>query len=345
MSLVKKMLTLLVVYSLSIVFTTCVFFLSLLKIMWYGKKFFVVKNRESPPACLTDPELGQHSYVKLKDVKIHYVEAGDRSKPLLLFVHGFPDFWYSWRYQIREFKKDYWVIAIDLRGYGDSSKPPYVKDYAISKLSGDIKGVVEGLGRTSCILAAHDWGGAVAWRVSIDYPELVEKLVIMNCPHPVAFRQHLRGSFKQLFMSWYIFCFQLPYLPEVYLRSNDLEIFDKIFRSTKLGQEAFPENDVEAYKYTFGKPGAFTPPVNYYRNTLSLTGEVAGKTSEKVKVPVLIIWGAEDIALDTKMAHLSADFVESCTVKVVPAASHWVQNDRPTIVNDYIRDFLTGKEY
>jgi len=276
------------------------------------------------------------------------VEAGNRNNPLMLFVHGFPEFWYSWRHQIKEFKKTHWVVAIDMRGYGDSDKPAAKSAYAISHLVNDIREVINGLGRDKCILVAHDWGGGVAWRFTIDYPEYVDKLVMMNCPHPTAFSIHLRSSFRQFLMSWYMFAVQIPYYPEKFLRMRDIGLFDKMFRDQIPSAEAFSDEDLEAYKYIYSRPGAFTPPLNYYRNiffsTPALVTPFSKPAKEKrIEVPVLIIWGEKDIALHPKMADMSAKYVDNCTVKIIPNASHWIQQDQFHLVNEYMSDFLCGK--
>uniref|UniRef100_T1IWN7 AB hydrolase-1 domain-containing protein n=1 Tax=Strigamia maritima TaxID=126957 RepID=T1IWN7_STRMM len=290
-----------------------------------------------PPSCLTDPQHGTHSFIKLKDVKIHYVEAGDKNKPLMLFVHGFPEFWYSWRHQMKEFRQTHWVVAIDLRGYGDSDKPMGKSAYETGILVEDLRQIICGLGKESCVLVAHDWGGALAWRLTIEYPDLVDKLVVMNCPHPTAFKLHIRNS--------YMFAFQLPYVPEKFLRLEDLSIIEKLFDQVR-DMSAFTEEDVEAYKYTFNKPDAFTPPLNYYRNILITNSSSTNKSKKKTikdkifDVPVLLIWGDADIALHSKMAELSSRYVENCTVKMIPKASHWVQQDAIHAVNDYMSDFL-----
>ena len=169
-------------------------------LVWLGFRFllvrlrlFGVKDRRVPPACLLDPQYGRHHYVKINGVRLHYVEAGgdteeDKRKPLMLFCHGFPEFWFVWRHQIKYFKNNFRVIAIDNRGYGESEKPRELEKYHVKELADDIKGLVEMLGVTKFTLVGHDWGGAVCWTFASLYPHMLDNLVLCNCPHLIALR-------------------------------------------------------------------------------------------------------------------------------------------------------------
>jgi pimeloyl-ACP methyl ester carboxylesterase len=175
---------------------------------------------------------------------------------MILFVHGFPECWYSWRNQMKYFSKEYRVVAIDQRGYGLSTKPRFVADYRVEILAGDVADVIEQLGYESCILVGHDWGGLVAWTTAMLYPHLIEKLIIMNCPHPVAFRQEL--SFKQMRKSWYMFWYQSPLLPELSFQADDFAIFYRLFHKKPAGlvnKDLLTNDDIEVFKYTFSQKG------------------------------------------------------------------------------------------
>jgi len=309
--------------------------------------YFHVKPRPNMPQVLTKG--WKHGFVTLPDVKLHYVEADNNSsKPLMLMLHGFPEFWYSWRHQIEAFKNDYRVVAIDMRGYGQSDKPSGMENYTISKLAADVKNVVRALGYESCILVAHDWGGAVAWQTTLLYPKVVNKLVIFNCPHPKAFAEYLKGgSIKQMLKSWYMFFFQFPYLPEIFIRSNDFQFFNDIFTNAEAGgcrnPTAFSDEDIEAWKYTYSQPGAMTPPIDYYRASMrrldSLYKTQAGK-SQEVQPPTLIVWGTADIALEKGMGDLSINYCKDGRIRYVEGASHWVQQDEPEKCCKYMKEFL-----
>jgi len=306
-----------------------------------GNAFWEVKERSLPPAILQDTRWGKHSYIKLKDIKLHYVENGDKSKPLLLFVHGFPEFWFSWRHQLEYFAKTHWVVAIDMRGYGDSDKPAGVSKYAGDLLQGDIVDVVHSLGRKNCILVAHDWGGAIAWTVAAKFPQVVQKLIILNAPHPTAFGILLRSSIVQFLKSWYIFLFQLPYFPEMNIFNDDLGIFRRIYGKSS------SEEEIEAYKYTFSTKDAWTPPINYYRSALAATlsleaNKVPGQKVglPKIKVPTLIIWGENDLALDKKLPEMTKPFVDNLKIEFIPGGNHFIQVDKPNEVNKLIESFI-----
>ncbi|XP_077989005.1 epoxide hydrolase 3-like isoform X2 [Glandiceps talaboti] len=286
-----------------------------------------------------------HTWILIDDVKIHYVANGERSKPLMLLLHGFPEFWYSWRHQLREFSKDYRVVAVDMRGYGDSDIPKGIAPYAMTCLTGDVRDMIPALGYSSCVLVAHDWGAAVAWRFAMDYPDLVDKLVIMNGPHPDRFRKVISSSLKQFLMSWYMFLFQLPFLPEIVFKLNDYSWIKGAFCGKEMGMrnpEAMTEEDIEAFKYNIQREGASTAMVNYYRAAVRYPP--AGKPkSPIITSPTLLIWGAEDKALDISLTEGLEKYVSDITVKLVPNASHWVQQDRPDETNRLMREFLTGE--
>jgi len=316
--------------------------LSLLYRRYYkvGSHFWDVKDRSLPPLCLQETAYGRHAYLKLQGIKLHYVENGDRSKPLMLFVHGFPEFWFSWRHQLKYFAETHWVVAMDLRGYGDSDKPTKVSEYKFELLEKDIYDFVVALGREKCTLVGHDWGGGICWGVASTYPEIVEKLIILNCPHPSAFAKKLQSSLSQFFKSWYIFLFQLPYLPEMFFHNEDLNCFRRMFQNADK-KCSVNDEDLEGFKYTFSKKGAWTPPINYYRNSFTAKGLLNPPKMDKIKAPTLIIWGENDLALEKDLPQLSGEFVDNLQIKYVEKANHFVQQDKPDEVNKLIEAFVT----
>ncbi|CAG7722162.1 unnamed protein product [Allacma fusca] len=340
MSLIKYLVVRSVVFGISLFYGGLTVLTVLFRWFKNGNEFFVVKERSLPPICLQDAAYGRHAYLKLKNIKLHYVENGDRNKPLMLFVHGYPEFWFSWRHQMKEFAATHWVVALDMRGYGDSEKPAKKSEYDLEILQKDIVELVKALKRDSCILVAHDWGGVIAWNVAANYPEVVEKLVIMNSPHPTTFREKLRGSIGQFLKSWYIFLYQLPYIPEWSVHTNDLEIFDRIFVDEN-NQLTITEEELEGYKYTFSRKGAWTPPINYYRQNFNIKGMIEGEKSlPKIRAPTLIIWGENDIALSKDFPELARPHVQNLTVKYVPKGNHFVQQDKVAEVNAHLAEFL-----
>ena len=280
-------------------------------------------------------ETWQHDCIHTNGINLHYVTQGEG--PLMLMLHGFPEFWYSWRKQIPEFAQDHKVVAIDLRGYNDSDKPEHKEAYVMAEFIADVKGVIEGLGYDRCILVGHDWGGTIAWNFVYAYPNLVQKLVILNMPYPAKFAEGLRTP-RQLLRSFYIFLFQLPIVPEMLIQLDDYRAIGAAFLGMAVDKTAFSQQDIEAYKNASAKRGAVTAALNYYRNLFN-----QGLTSQDwsiLDVPTLMIWGESDTALGKELTYGTEAYVRDFQIKYIPNCSHWVQQEQPQLVNQYIREFL-----
>uniref|UniRef100_B8HRV1 Alpha/beta hydrolase fold protein n=1 Tax=Cyanothece sp. (strain PCC 7425 / ATCC 29141) TaxID=395961 RepID=B8HRV1_CYAP4 len=276
----------------------------------------------------------KHEYIISNGVKLHYVTQGEG--PLMLMLHGFPEFWYSWRHQIPEFAKDHKVVALDLRGYNDSDKPQDAGSYSMDELLLDVEGVLQGLGYDRCILVGHDWGGAIAWCFASVYPQYVEKLIILNMPHPAKFRQGLR-TLEQLQRSWYVFLFQLPWVPEFLLEWGSYRAIGTMLRETAVQKEAFSAQDLEAYKDAAAKRGALTAMLNYYRN---LFPGMLEQEWEPITVPTLLIWGESDVALNKDLTYGTEAYVPNLRIHYIANSGHWVQQEQPQLVNQYMREFV-----
>jgi len=302
-----------------------------------------------------------HDEVVANGLRFHYVEAGDRSDPLVLLLHGFPEFWYAWRHQIPALADaGYHVVAPDLRGYNESEKPRGVEAYSLSHLVTDVVSLIEELAADGtgadessedrATVVGHDWGGAIAWEVAIRRPEVVEKLAILNAPHPERFQREL-GSLSQLRKSWYMFFFQVPGAPESAIRAGDYWVLSRMLHDDPVTPDAFDAVDVERYKDALAKPGALTAAINYYRALARESGPGTLKRAlfdsddrppahRRLRVPTLLVWGEQDSALDASLTEGLDRWVTDLRVERLPDASHWVQADAPERVNDLLVEFL-----
>jgi pimeloyl-ACP methyl ester carboxylesterase len=291
-------------------------------------------------ATLADIEL-REGYAELSDARLHYVEAGPALGPAVVLLHGFPDFWYSWRRQIPALAgAGFRTIAPDMRGYNLSSKPAEVSAYEPRKLAGDIRELIGERGLERACVAGHDWGGAVAWVLAMAHPEVVERLAILNVPHPRRMLEALRRPGPQLAKSWYMFFFQLPWLPERAVRAGDWRGFRYGFEhDARPG--AFTPADIERYREAWSQPGAATGTINYYRASMRRPGAARRGSLGPVTAPTVVIWGERDRYLSSSLAEPSREDVPGLERVVrLPDASHWVQHDEPDRVSDLLIDFF-----
>jgi len=281
-----------------------------------------------------------HHYAVVNGVRLHYVAAG--TGPPVLLLHGFPEFWYSWRHQLTALAAaGFHAIAPDLRGYNESARPPGVRAYRLEALTGDVAGLVRHLGHERAVIVGHDWGGAIAWHTALTRPEVVERLLILNAPHPATFFRELR-TWAQLRKSWYIFFFQLPLLPELAIRSDNFAGLEHVLRTDPLRPGTFSTTDIRRYREALSRPGALTAAINYYRalfrrNPFQAWGEV-----KPTDVPTLVIWGEHDRYLGLRLLDGLDRWVRRLRVERLPGVSHWVQNEAPERVNALMLDFLRG---
>ena len=209
----------------------------------------------------------------------------------------------------------------------------------MSELIADVKGIVEGLGYDSCILVAHDWGAAIAWNFAYTYPQMVQKLIVLNIPHPALFAKGLRTP-QQLLKSWYIFAFQIPWLPEFLFQLNDYQAIKNAFVEMAIDKTAFPTEDLIAYRDAAAKPGALTAMINYYRQAFKSLFSTQQPQWDILQVPTLTIWGESDTALGKELTYGTEEYVSDWRVRYIPNCSHWVQQEQPELVNQYIEEFL-----
>ena len=289
----------------------------------------------------------KHQFAEVNGVRLHYASAG--SGPLILFVHGFPEFWYAWRRQLAEFSRDHLAVAPDTRGFSLSEKPEGVDQYHVKHLVADLRALARHLGHEKFVLVAHDWGGATAWAFAIAHPECVEKLVIVNAPHPAIFARELANNRAQQEASQYMRFFRTPEAEEKLSRDN-YAMLEKFAFGLGKGKNLFDDETLGLYREAWSQPGALTGGLNYYRAS-PLEPPLPGGTLDlsrldperfKVKVPTLVIWGERDKALLSGNLNGLEEFVPDLTVHRIPDASHWVVHERSDEVNRRIREFLAG---
>lgn len=290
---------------------------------------------------LTGTDL-HHGYADLDAVRLHYVEAG--SGPLVVLLHGFPEFWYGWRFQIPALAgAGFRVVAPDMRGYALSSKPAEVAVYAPRLLACDVRDLIEERGASRALLAGHDWGAAVAWMTAMRHPEAVERLAILNVPHPRRMIEALRRPGRQLARSWYMFFFQLPWLAEQAVRAGNWAFLRYGFEhDARPG--AFTPDDIARYIEAWSQPGAITGMLNYYRAALQRSPartEAELGPPRPVRAPTLVIWGERDRHLGPELAEPDRRDVPGLERVVrLPDASHWVQHDEPEHVSELLVAFF-----
>jgi pimeloyl-ACP methyl ester carboxylesterase len=262
------------------------------------------------------------------------------SGPPVLLLHGFPQFWYEWRHQIPALvEAGFRVVAPDMRGYNLSDKPLGVRAYRVELLARDVERLILACGGGTADVVGHDWGAIAAWIAAMRYPERVERLAILNVPHPARFLDGLLSP-MQLLRSSYVFFFQIPRLPEEVIRAGDFALLRSALRRDPVRPGTFTAEDIERYIEAIARPGALTATINYYRALLRYPEETRALL-QRVEAPVLVIWGERDRFLSRRLAEPPRLWVPNLLgVKRLPDASHWVAEDRPLEVNTLLLDFL-----
>ena len=279
-----------------------------------------------------------HRYADLGGVRLHYVEVG--KGPLVLLLHGFPQFWYEWRHQIPALvEAGFRVVAADMRGYNLSDKPPGVRSYRLELLTRDVERLILACGERTAALVGHDWGAIVAWIAAMRHPGRVGRLAILNVPHPARFLEGLLSP-GQLLRSSYVLFFQLPSLPEEVIRAGDFALLRSALRKDPVRAGAFTAEDIERYVGAMKRPGALTATLNHYHAFLRNSRETRALL-KRIEAPVLVIWGGRDRFLTRGLAEPPRLWVPNLLhVERLPDASHWVAEDRPLEVNALLLGFL-----
>jgi epoxide hydrolase 4 len=278
----------------------------------------------------------REGYADVGDQRLHYVEAGEG--PLVVLLHGFPEFWFGWRQQIEPLAAaGFRVVAPDTRGYNLSSKPENFEDYGVDLLAADIAGFIGALGAESAYLVGHDWGGSIAWTVAMNHPEVVGRLAILNAAHPRRLAQGLKNP-NQLRKSWYFFFFALPALPEDVVHARDWHFFRHFLSDAN---PPLTPQETERYVEAWSQPGAAAGMINYYRASVRQSQKEAAAKIRPLSAPTLVIWGERDSYLGSDLAEPEHDDVPNLDrVERLPDASHWVHHDEAERVTELLVDFF-----
>ena len=272
-------------------------------------------------------------------VQLHVVAAGDPADPLVVLLHGFPEFFYGWREHVGPLvEAGYRVLVPDQRGYNLSEKGNRIWDYRIEALSRDVVDLIETEGRESAHVVGHDWGATVTWDVALRFPDAVNRVAVCNVPHPLVFRRHLRSNLEQLRRSWYILYFQLPKLPEWAARRNDFGRLVAALRATS-EDDSFTEKDLIHYRSAWRVPGTLTAMLDWYRAGVRYGIEPPRSIVEQ---PTLVVWGERDVALNADMAPESLAYCADGRLERFPETGHWVIHDRADAVSSLILSHLDG---
>lgn len=294
-------------------------------------------SREARKPCLDGEYLVEELFFQNGNVGLHAVAAGPAGGPAVVLLHGFPEFWYSWHRQIEPLAAaGFRVIVADQRGYNLSSKPSGIASYALTELVSDVIAIADQLGQQKIFLAGHDWGAAVAWSTALLYPRRIAKLVVINVPHPSVMRKFLARSVRQLLRSWYMFFFQLPWLPEAVLSSFDYRISARsLLRSSRAG--TFSREDLAQYRAAWSQPGALTAMINWYRALFRFRTKFRDRT---VHVPTRILWGELDAFLLSEMAQESMRYCDNAELFTFAHATHWLQHEEANRVSELLVEFF-----
>lgn len=281
----------------------------------------------------------EHHDVQTNGLRLHVVQCGPADGPLVVLLHGFPEYWFSWRAQLPALvAAGYRVWVPDQRGYNLSDKPVGVDSYALPTLAADIVGLLDAAGRARAAVVGHDWGGIVAWYLAAHYPGRVCNTTIINVPHPAVVGPNIWRAPDQLLRSWYIAFFQLPGLPERLMRRRNWQFgAQMLVRSSRPG--TFGPAEVARYKAAWSRPGAITSMLHWYRALVRWPAS----HWPRIQGPVQVLWGEQDMFLNKKFAQLSLAECAQATLHYLPQATHWVQLEEADKVNELLRQFLPLK--
>ena len=280
----------------------------------------------------------ESGYIRTNGIRLHVVSAGPTDGKPVMLLHGFPEFWYGWRRQIPALAQaGFRVIVPDQRGYNLSDVPKGVKAYALPQLGADVLGLLDHFGIDKVNLVGHDWGALVAWGVALAFPERVERLGILNVPHPLAMLRLLSRSPRQWLKSWYVGYFQIPGLADRQLAWNHFALVAKSMTGSAASQ-TFSPADMDAYRQAWATSGGLSGMLNWYRALVRY--RPAFPAQVRLRMPVLIQWGRRDAFLSPRLATDSLALCDDGRLVFYEQASHWVQHEAASAVNRQLIEFF-----
>jgi pimeloyl-ACP methyl ester carboxylesterase len=290
-----------------------------------------------------DADLRLNQFVQTNGVNLHVVQAGPSDGELVILLHGWPEFWLSWKAQIPALAQaGYRVWVPDQRGYNLSDKPAGVQHYGLGTLSKDVVGLIDAAGVDTARIVGHDWGAAVGWHLGIHHPDRVERLAVLNVPQPNVFVKTLRRSVRQRRRSWYMFAFQVPWLPEWLLTRRRAALLKRLMKSSSRAG-TYDDDLLTHYETAWLQPGAMKASLNWYRHAVRAgirRSKILAEAKASISSPTLLIWGKRDLALLSEMAEPSIARCENGQLIFYDLASHWVQHEESAAVNENLLDFL-----
>jgi pimeloyl-ACP methyl ester carboxylesterase len=280
----------------------------------------------------------QHQFAQTNQISLHYVTQG--SGELVLLLHGFPEFWYAWRYQIPCLARHFKVVVPDLRGYNDSDKPQ--TGYDLDTLTQDVLGLIKNLGFSKAHIVGHGWGGMIGWNLAQHFPESLHSLSLLSAPHPGSLTQTLFGNLDHLRQHWHFLAFQVPGVPEWLLQQNLANFLQDWFQRQAIRKAAFSSETLRIYQSALSKTGALSAALQYYRQWLSPQTWLSRLTNPgPIQVPTLVLWGQEDAILSPALSEGFERWIATpFRLRLIPECGHWIQQEVPQLVNLELLSFL-----
>jgi len=281
--------------------------------------------------------------VKTNGIYLNVISTGPTNGPLLVLLHGFPETaLLSWSSQFEAFAQaGYHVIAPDQRGYNTSDKPEGISSYVTDELVADIIGLFDHYKAQEAFVVGHDWGSVVAWQLGIRHSDRVKKIAVLNVPHPLVFLKYVRSHVSQALKSWYIFFFQLPYVPEFVFTRENCRVGRSMLATSSVEGHTFSPDLIPRYLQGWTEKNAMSSMINWYRAAVQIESlKTPDPERIVVRSPTLVIWGKKDTALEAEMADLSVKLCENGRAVYFEDATHWVQHDKPVEVATHIIDFF-----